>query len=235
MSDIKPIIEEPAMRELLSRTFEPPIDNLVPIESGHMARVFSFGVEDREYVLRFTKEDSGSFKKEKMIYDQFARPTIPIPPLIELGTFNELYFSISQKMPGQELSALSKDDYFQVLPSNMKTLLAIHQSDVSQFSGYSWLGEDGNGVEASWEQALKRVMNEDPDDFFGLWHTLFDSLLDRDYFELVYQKMVSLIPYCSKERYLVHRDYDYNNVLAKYGEITAVLDWGQVSYGDFVF
>ncbi|MEM8862238.1 MAG: phosphotransferase, partial [Chloroflexota bacterium] len=30
-------------------------------------------------------------------------------------------------------------------------------------------------------------------------------------------------------------DYDYSNVLAENGKITAVIDWEQVRYGDFVY
>ena len=60
-------------------------------------------------------------------------------------------------------------------------------------------------------------------------------MLDRDYFEMVHQRMSSLIPFCPKDRYLIHRDYEYNNVLAENGKITAVLDWEQASYGDFVY
>ncbi len=235
MTDIKPIIEESLILNTLAESFEQPIKELAPIESGHIAKVFSFSAGDDEYVLRFTKKNMGSFKKELLIYENFAAPNIPIPPIIKSGELADLYYAISKKMSGQELSALSKEAYFNTLPSNMATLLAIHQSDVSQFEGYSWMDDNGNGLENSWEQALKRIMEEDPDDFHGNWHTLFDTVLDRAYFDSVYQKMVSLIPYCATERYLIHRDYEYNNVLAQDGKITAVLDWGQASYGDFVF
>ncbi|MEM9778260.1 MAG: phosphotransferase, partial [Chloroflexota bacterium] len=36
-------------------------------------------------------------------------------------------------------------------------------------------------------------------------------------------------------RYLIHGDYDYSNVLAENRKVTAVLDWEQVRYGDFVY
>jgi len=38
-----------------------------------------------------------------------------------------------------------------------------------------------------------------------------------------------------EERFLVHGDYGFNNVLAEEGKITAVLDWANAQYGDFVY
>ena len=236
MSDIKPIIEESLILDLLNKSFDQPIEQLESIQGGHMAQVFSFRSGSDDLVIRFTKENLGSFQKEKFIYDNFATPTLPIPPIIKLGEIGNLYYAISKKMTGRELTALSKDEYMQTLPSNMQTLLAIHQSDVGRFTGYSWIGDDGNGMAQSWEEALTSVIKENPDDFYGRWHTLFDTtFLDRKYFETVYQHMVSLIPFCSADRYLIHRDYEYNNVLAENGKVTAVLDWEQASYGDFVY
>ena len=237
--DIKPIIEESLILDLLTKTFDRPVTELAPIESGHIAKVFSFRADDGAYILRFTNKKMGSFAKEKFVYDNFVSPKIPIPPLIKVGELDQvgLYYAISQKMPGRELSALSKDEYFETLPSNMETLLAIHQSDVSRFSGYGWLQDNGtgNGHAPSWAEALSGIMTEDPDDFYGRWHTLFDTTpLDRSYFEAAYEKMCSLLHFSPQDRYLIHRDYDYNNVLAENGKITAVLDWESVSYGDFV-
>ena len=115
MAEIKPIIEKSLILKLLTETFELPIENLAPIESGHMAQVFSFLAGDDDYILRFSKKNIGSFKKELFIYDNFAAPNIPIPPIIKSGEVDDLYYAISKKMPGQELSALSKEAYFNVL------------------------------------------------------------------------------------------------------------------------
>ena len=146
MDDIKPIIEESLILNLLNETFKEPIEALSSIQSGLMAQIFSFRSGSDDFVLRFTKENLGSFEKEKFIFDTFASPDIPIPPIIKLGKLDGLYYAISKKMTGRELTALSEEEYFETLPSNMQTLLAIHQSDVSRFSGYSWLGAAGNGM-----------------------------------------------------------------------------------------
>ncbi len=235
MTDIKPIIAESVIYDLLANTFDQPITELTSIQSGHISQVFSFRSGNNAYILHFSKELMGSFQKDKFIYDTFASPKIPISPVLELGEVDGLYYAISQKMAGRELHSLSKDEYVQTLPSNMETLLAIHQTDVTPFTGYSWLDEAGNGAMGSWSETLSSVMLENPEDFHGRWHALFETILERDYFEAVFQKMQSLLPFCAKDRYLIHRDYEYNNVLAENQKVTAVLDWGMASYGDFVY
>jgi hygromycin-B 4-O-kinase len=47
--------------------------------------------------------------------------------------------------------------------------------------------------------------------------------------------MLVLLDKCPEERYLVHGGYGYNNVLAQDGRVTAVLDWIDAMYGDFVY
>jgi hygromycin-B 4-O-kinase len=47
--------------------------------------------------------------------------------------------------------------------------------------------------------------------------------------------MQQLTEHCAEERYLVHGDYGYGNVLAEGGRVTAVLDWMGARYGDFLY
>jgi hygromycin-B 4-O-kinase len=47
--------------------------------------------------------------------------------------------------------------------------------------------------------------------------------------------MESLLNSCPQERYLVHGDYGFGNLLAANGQVTAVLDWLNARYGDFLY
>ncbi len=65
---------------------------------------------------------------------------------------------------------------------------------------------------------------------------MFDErFLDRQYFDDILARMNYLLKYCPEERYLVHADFGFGNVLAHEGKITAVLDWTEARYGDFLF
>ncbi len=84
---------------------------------------------------------------------------------------------------------------------------------------------------------LSRIdKEEDERDYFGKWHSLFeDTFLDRDLFTRIYQHMQHLLDFCPTERYLVHGNYSFKNTLAQNGKITAVVDWVDARYGDFVY
>ena len=47
--------------------------------------------------------------------------------------------------------------------------------------------------------------------------------------------MEDLVEGCPNERYLIHSDLLYFNVLVSSDRVTAVLDWGSSLYGDFLW
>jgi hygromycin-B 4-O-kinase len=119
----------------------------------------------------------------------------------------------------------------------VQVLDAIHHVDVSDTQGYGVFDYRGRGMARSWHGFLRKVMDEEREqDYFGKWHHLFeDTFLERDVFERVYQRMLSLLEFCPEERYLVQGSMSFNNLLAQDGKLTAVLDWIDARYGDFVY
>ena len=238
MASIKPALDQAAILDLLQETFAEPIQELAPLEGGVVAQAMSFRAGNEEYILRLvTDKIDVSYEKEAFVYQHFASPGIPIPPIVKVGRMEEIYYAISNKMPGRGLGFLSQAEYERTLPSVVETLYAIHQADVSAWHGYGWLDDQGAGMFPSWQGFLTRIIEEEHEGgFFGKWHTLFeDTFLERDFVEAVYAHMIGLLGFCSDERYLVHAGYAWNNVLAEDGRVTAVLDWVDAMYGDFVY
>ncbi|MBI5713587.1 MAG: aminoglycoside phosphotransferase family protein [Chloroflexi bacterium] len=238
MESIKPVVEKESILSLLKETFDLPIHNLTSVEGGLAAQTLSFGAGDDEYILRFNPSNfDASFQKEFFIYKNFASPSIPIPPILKVGVFRDLPYAISKKMPGRGLQSLSKAEYEQTLPSIIQTLYAIHHVDVHSWNNYGWIGDNGIGMFSSWKNFIAKIIEEErPDGFYGKWHTLFQTtFLERDFFERIYNQMLLLLEFCQEERYFVHGEYGYNNVLAENGNVTAVLDWIDAMYGDFVY
>jgi len=127
-------------------------------------------------------------------------------------------------------------DYRQVIPSLIEVLDHIHHVDVQKQHNFGYLDTKGVGASASWRQHLASISDEKPYDEFGLWHTLFrNSFLEKDVFDSIYQKMLSLLVYCPEERYLLHGDYGFDNALAHKGKVSAILDWAMSQYGDFLY
>ena len=140
-------------------------------------------------------------------------------------------------MSGRILDQLSEEEYLQLLPSLMETLDAIHQTDVSVATGYGSFNEQGVGLVSSWPEHMRHVYEEEDERwFYGKWHTLFETtFLERDLFDRIYEEMDSLLIYAPTKRFLVHADFGSDNALAENGKITAVLDWANAVYGDFLY
>jgi hygromycin-B 4-O-kinase len=237
LKDIKPSIDQKQIRILLGEFFSEPVQALEPVEGGEVAQTLSFRVAGQEYIFRINPGSmAASFYKEVFIYRNFASSSLPIPPIVKVGRQGEWVYAISYKMQGSGLLSLPPKEIQEVLPELIRTLHTIHTCDVSRWTGYGLFNDSGEGLAGSWRSSLATVIEEETDGFFANWHALFaTTFLERDFFDTVYQHMLSLLDMCPEERYLVHGDFGYNNVLAQQGTITAVLDWINAQYGDFVY
>lgn len=238
MDNIKPVVDQETILALLGETLALPIETLTPIQGGLIAQTVIFRAGDHEYILRFNPGNFDvTFQKEMFIYTHFASPNIPIPPILRVGRLGDLTYAISRKMAGRRLLSLSRAEYELSLPSLIQTLNAIHQVNVLNWQGYGWIDDNGIGMFPSWKGFIARIIEEErPDGFFGKWHALFQTtFLEREFFETVYQHMLRLLVFCPEERYLVHGGYGFNNVLAEDGKVTALLDWTDAMYGDFLY
>ena len=235
---VKPIVEREQIHQLLTGHFGEPVQELEPVQGGQVAQALSFRVGGQEYILRINAGSlDASFRKEVLIFQHFASPAIPIPPIVKVGYLGDLVYAISHKMPGRGLEAISRAEYEALLPDLIRKLNAIHTCDVSRWPGYGLFDDAGKGMFADWRSSLAAIIDEErPDGFYGKWHTLFTTtFLEREFFDTVYNHMLSLLDRCPEERHLVHGGYGYNNVLAQQGKVTAVLDWIDARYGDFVY
>ena len=240
MFDIKPIVTEEVLLGVLKQQFGKPVDNLKTIEGGLIAQTFTFSVDGQEYIVRFdTNKMGANYAKEAYIVEHFKfnSALVPIPAIIGVGQVPNLWYCISDKVIGQRLDRLSLEEFRQAMPSVLATLDAIHAVDVSGQSGYGVFDDQGQGFFSSWPVYLMFVREEErPDGFFGKWHQLFEtSFLERDVFERICTQMDRLLDSCPEERYVVHGGYGFGNLLVANGRVTAVLDWIDAKYGDFLY
>jgi hygromycin-B 4-O-kinase len=253
---IKPLITSEMVLPLLQEHFERPILNLQLAEGGNVAQTFSFTVGPRsdpdaensgshntegnqEYIVSFNPTMLVNFEKQAYVEENFASPIIPVPRQVHRGRLGEVYFAITEKAPGQNLLQIPRSEYLGLIPTQIELLDAIHQVSLGERPGYGYGVFDGNGIALwpSWRAHLESVKEEGPaGDFFENWHALFQtSFLEREVFERLFSEMMQLISYCPEERFLVHGNYGFGNLLAQGGRITAVLDWMNARYGDFLY
>ncbi|MGI9057311.1 MAG: phosphotransferase family protein [Ktedonobacteraceae bacterium] len=239
MPELRAVIQPEKVLNLLDQHFDAPIVNLTPVEGGQVARTFAFLVGEQEYIIRFNKDNmlTANLPKEAYLSRKLAATRIPIPPILHVGRLGELHFAISRKVPGQMLETLSAQEVKQLLPQLIEMLDTLHHIDVSDTHGYGVFDYQGQGLASSWYGSLAVIAKEEDErDYFGKWHHLFDdTFLERDFFKSIYRRMRSLLEYCPAERYFVHGNYSLRNILVQNGQITAVLDWVDARYGDFVY
>lgn len=239
MPDLRPAVDQAQVLTLLKQHFNEPISDFAPVEGGQVARTFTFRAGEQEYIVRFNKDNmlTSNFPKEEYVYRKLAATHIPMPPIVQVGRLDELHFAISRKVLGKMLEQHTPQEVERMLPQLIELLDAVHQLDVSATHGYGTFDFHGNGLSSSWRNFLLLVgQEEDEKDYFGKWYHLFDdTFLERDLFRDLYQRMKSLLEYCPEERYLVYGNASLRNTLAQDGKITALLDWIDAKYGDFVY
>src|SRR5579884_537346 len=239
MPDLRPHIEQEQVLAFLQQYYTEPVTDLAPVEGGQIARTFAFRVGQQDYILRFmdTNNMPISFAKEAFLSRMIASPHIPIPEVLQTGRWQDMHFAISRRVPGQMVMQLPIQEVVQLVPTVIATLYAIHQVDVSQTKNYGVFNEQGVGNYTDWRTFLLQVKEEEEDwDYFGKWHALFETtFLERELFDNLFQRMMSLLDFCPAERYLVHGNYSLRNILAHKGKITGVIDWLDARYGDFVY
>lgn len=237
--DLRAIVDLEQVQQLLNQHFSTPITDLAVVEGGQISRVFSFRAGEQEYIVRFNKDNmmTSNLPKEAYLYHKLAPLSIPIPPIVHVGRLGDLHLAISPKMSGQRLETLSAQEVKTLLPQLIEILNIIHHADVSDTKGYGVFDYEGVGPNASWRNFLSNIgKEEDERDYFGKWHHLFDdTFLERELFKDIYRHMQRLLDYCPTGRYLVYGSASLSNVLAQDGKITAVLDWVDARYGDFVY
>ncbi|PZS00969.1 MAG: hypothetical protein DLM69_05700 [Candidatus Chloroheliales bacterium] len=237
MPSVKPQLTDEEVRTLLTERFAAPDGELRLVEGGQIAQTVAFTANGQAYILRINPPTVPNFEKDAYIYRRYATPRLPIPPIYQLGTMGWLSYAISQMMPGKNMIGLPTAEVASYVPALIETLDAIHASDVSSSTGYGAFDEHGIGPYHSWREFMISVGDEhEPGSFYGRWHSLFDdTFLARDVWDRIYAAMMRLLDYCPEQRWLLHADYAFGNVLVQDGRITAVLDWANAMYGDFLF
>ena len=239
MSDLRPVVASEQVLALLGQHFSAPISDLVSVEGGQVARTFAFRANAQEYIIRFNQDTmlDSNLPKEVYLMRKFAGTAIPLPPILHVGRVGELHFAISCKMPGQMLELLSPQEVRDLVPQILDILAAIHGIDVSDTQGYGGFSDQGRGHFPSWSDHLHMIAREEAEnDYFGKWYRLFDdTFLERDLYQDLYRRMCDLLVYCPEDRSLIRGGLSLRDMLAQDGKITAMLDWLDASYGDFVY
>lgn len=209
------------------------IRDLEPIAQGEWSTVYSFKKEGQALVVRFS-EYREDFAKDRIAYS-YNSPGLPVPQVIQLGEAFGGYFAISEKLPGIAIEYLDSAEMQRVIPAVFDLLEALRVSNVSHSEGYGFWSEERRGAQATWKQALLDITNDTPAKRIHGWKNKLSAMVGLEAFSHLQQKLFSVMDSCPEDRHLIHGDLLHYNLLIANNEISAVLDWGNSLYGDFLY
>jgi hygromycin-B 4-O-kinase len=203
-----------------------------PLDAGEWSRAYAFVLEGREAVIRFG-DHVEDFRKDQVMAGR-SRAALPIPAVIEIGAAGDAYFAVSERAPGELLDGLDDTGIRAVLPGLLAVLDALRDLDVSGTEGYGLWTPDGTGPAATWAQALLAISQETPR-VPGWRAALAASPVGAGPFDRGYARLAELAESLPDERHIIHGDLLNRNVLVQPPRITAVIDWGNALYGDWLY
>lgn len=235
-SDSKPRFTINDVLALVEKNFSTPIKDFEQLREGHISQAFSFvDIDNRKYVIRINKTAT-DFEKDEYAYKKFNSNSLPIPKIMEIGSFNQGYFyCISVFVNGLPSDKLNHSSMNHSLESQLKTFSALFKSDISTTNGWGRINiETGNGEYSNFKEPLLEKINginkqhlKNSIESLGLNGDLIDKFYNQFYANL---KATS-----EPTRRLTHGDLGFDNVLIDNDKVAAIIDWGAVGYSDWVF
>jgi len=202
------------------------------LSAGEWSQAYAFVLDNQPVVIRFG-DHVEDFRKDQAMASRSC-PVLPIPAVIEIGAAWDAYFAVSERAPGDLLDGLDDAGMRVVLPGLLAMLDALRGLDVSGTEGYGIWAPDGTGPAATWAQALLAISQETAR-VPGWRAALAASPIGTDPFDRGYARLAELAEGLPDERHIIHGDLLNRNVLIQALRITAVIDWGNALYGDWLY
>ena len=106
---------------------------------------------------------------------------------------------------GQIVNELSIEEFEKEYERIFDSIMEIHRADVSDTVGYGEFTADGRLPYGSFTEFITETFNEEREGYWKNWRKLFDGpLLDRDFFDTYYEKMMHYSRYCEEKRFLTN-------------------------------
>jgi hygromycin-B 4-O-kinase len=220
--------------QFLASHYKGDVSDVSPLSGGEWSQAFAFRRENVDYVVRF------GLHKDDYLKDQFASgfrsPRLPIPRVLEVGDAFDAYFAISERAFGMMIDDQDTANMVATIPSFLATMDAMRETDITITHGFGSWDIRGNGEFSSWREFLLAVDSDVYLTKIPGWRTnLENSPFGSSIFNEAHAKLAELSQDLPEVRSLVHCDLLNFNVIVNDNKITAVIDWGNALYGDFLY
>jgi hygromycin-B 4-O-kinase len=210
------------------------VTNVEPISGGAWSKAYAFCRDGADFVIRFGGylED---FAKDRLA-GRYAAADLPIPAVSEIGRAFGGFYALSERAFGAFIDHLDGERMRATLPSLLAALDAARCADLSATEGYGPWDASGAAPYSSWQAFLLDIAADRPGDRgYGWRRRLETSATGAKRFDEALDHLHALVAFCREERHLIHSDLLHFNVLVAGDRISAVFDWANALYGDFLY
>ncbi len=200
--------------------------------AGEWSLAYAFTLDGQPAVIRFGRYGADFLKDQVMA--AYSSADLPVPIIRETGPTSDGYFAVSDRAPGRLLNDLDGASLRTALPGLLRALDALRAIEAPAGGGYGIWAPDGTAPATTWPQALLAV-SEETARVPGWRAALAASPTGPGPFRAGYARLEELVTCLPQARHIVHGDLVNRNVLADGAGITAVIDWGNALYGDFLY
>ncbi|MBH1939737.1 hypothetical protein I5677_02365 [Mobilitalea sibirica] len=114
---------------------------------------------------------------------------------------------------GMNADELSPEEFATCYELFFDKIFEISASDITGIEGYGEFDDECKTRYVSCRDFLTGTFAEEEDGYWYHWSEMFETtLLDRDFFEKYYKKMVDKISYCEEQRFLVNNNTFFCNM-----------------------
>lgn len=224
MSTIKTTANHAEVHAFLTNKLSLPVTHLTPIHGGEIAIAYEVQTKTTDLIFRLGPSIN-NFLKDKLAHERFNSSSIPIPRVIETGKYNQnLVFALSEKADGLRIDKLSREDLKSLVPSIIKSLIAIHAAPIPSINSFGYWTAEQSPVAASWADFLV----SDTANYIPNGATRVAAIEIKDW-HARFNELSSKVPNVC---HLVHGDFSFDNSFAKGTRISGVIDWAESIYGD---
>ena len=114
-------------------------------------------------------------------------------------------------------------------------IFMISKTNIENISGYGEFNDDNKTEFASCKDFMLDTFSTEKEGYWYHWKEMFETtVLNQDFFERFYAKMVEKIKYCEGKRYLVNNNTFFVNMITDGKNTVGLSDWSRAGITDFL-
>lgn len=134
------------------------------------------------------------------------------------------------------IDELGQSEVEKIIPAIFEMLNSLREANISTTTGYGHWNKNEKGQYSSWRDFLLSVDTDDSTSKIHGWRAHLESSPQGiEFFDQISRRLKILAGKNYEGRHLIHGNLPHFNVLTDNNKVSAVIDWGNAMYGDFLY